>query len=114
MKCPIDGGPRLLLEATVMSLLLITSCDSGNATNQAQLSLFTTAPGSPISIPGEPGNVVIGDMNNHKKLDLVVACGKSRGINVLPGKGDGQFSALASTTTIPDATESSEQRHHAS
>ena len=103
MKYTIAGGSRLLLGATVMSLLLITSCDSGNATNQAQLSLFTAAPGSPISIPGEPGNVVIGDMNNDKKMDLVVVCGKSRSINVLPGKGDGQFSAPASTTTIPDS-----------
>jgi len=61
------------------------------------------APGSPISIPGEPGNVVIGDMNNDKKLDLVVACGRIRSITVLPGKGDAQFGAPASTTIVPDS-----------
>jgi hypothetical protein len=32
-----------------------------------------------------------------------VACGKSRSIIVLPGKGDGQFAAAASTTTVPDS-----------
>jgi hypothetical protein len=97
------GHPRLLV-STALWLLLITSCQSGNATNtQSQESLFTIAPGSPISIPGEPGNVVIGDVNNDKKLDLVVALGKNRSITVLPGKGDGQFAAPAGTTTVPDS-----------
>jgi len=42
-------------------------------------------------------------MNNDKKLDLVVACGKSHRINVLLGKGEGQFAAPASTTTVSDS-----------
>ena len=98
MKHNVASGQVLLL------LLSFTSCQSGNATStEAQQSLFAIAPGSPISIPGEPGNVVIGDMNNDKKLDLVVACGKNRSITVLPGKGDAQFAAPASTTTVPDS-----------
>ena len=42
-------------------------------------------------------------MNNDKKLDLVVACGKSHRINVLLGKGEGQFAAPASTTPVSDS-----------
>jgi len=89
--------------STALWLLLFTSCQSGDANNTvAQQSLFTPAPGSPISVANGPGNVVIGDVNNDKKLDLVVACGKNRSIAVLLGKGDGQFAAPASSTTVPD------------
>lgn len=91
----------LLLTSTVLCLLF-TACQSGNANNtEAQQSLFTPAPGSPISVAGAPGNVVIGDVNNDKNLDLVVACGNNRTITVLLGKGDGQFAAAANSTTVP-------------
>jgi hypothetical protein len=83
--------------------LFFTACQSGNANNiNAQQSLFTPAPGSPISIPGGAGNVVLGDMNNDKKMDLIVACAKDRSIKILLGKGDGQFSSSTSSTTVPD------------
>jgi len=89
-------------------LLFFTSCKSGSANGiatdtQEQQSLFTPALGSPISLADAPGNVVLGDMNNDKKLDLVVACEKSRSIIVLPGKGDGQFASPISTTTVTDS-----------
>ncbi len=80
----------------------LPACQSGNANNtEAQQSLFTHATGSPISVPGGAGNVVIGDLNNDKKLDLVVAGAKNRSVAVLLGKGDGQFAASASSTTVP-------------
>jgi hypothetical protein len=72
-----------------------------NAHNQQ--SLFANAPGSPISIADEPSNVAIGDMNNDKRPDIVVTCGKSRSVKILPGKGDGQFGPAANTTTLPDS-----------
>ena len=102
MKHTIAGRQIFLLISVALWLLVLTSCQSGNANiPQAQQSLFTPAPGSPISVPDGPGNVVIGDINNDKKLDLVVASGNKR-ITVLSGKGDGQF-APASTTTVADA-----------
>lgn len=83
--------------------LLVTACQSGNANNtEAPQSLFAPAPGSPISVPGEPGNVITGDVNNDKKLDLVVSCGRSRSITVLLGKGDGQFASAGTAISVPD------------
>ena len=87
----------------VCSIFLNISCNSGNASSNAPpQSLFTNAPGSPIAIPNAPSNVLIGDMNNDRKLDLVVTCGRARNVLVLLGKGDGQFGAPVSQTTVPD------------
>jgi hypothetical protein len=41
-------------------------------------------------------------MNNDRKPDLVVALGRTRSIIVLEGKGNGQFGAALSTTTLTD------------
>ena len=88
----------LLLVATI----LFASCQSGSANNvEAQQSSFTPAAGSPISVPTGPGNVIIGDINNDKRPDLVVACGRSRSITILFGKGDGEFAAAANPVNLP-------------
>lgn len=88
----------LLLVTTV----LFASCQSGNANNvEAQQPSFVPATGSPISVPAGPGNVITGDVNNDKKLDLFVASGKSRSIIILLGKGDGQFTAAANSISMP-------------
>jgi len=80
------------------------SCPSGYVgSEQTKQSLFTNAAGSPISVAAGPGNVLLGDMNNDRKPDLVVACGKSRTVLVFPGKGDGQFGAPLSESTVPDS-----------
>jgi len=95
----------IVLLVTGLGLLFLPSCQTGNATGagDAQSQLFKPAPGSPISTTCAPGNIAIGDMNNDKKADLVVACGTSKSILVLPGKGEGQFAAPVSTTTVPDS-----------
>jgi hypothetical protein len=89
----------IFLAATILAF---TSCQSGNAGNaEAQQSSFKPAAGSPISVPPGPGNVIIGDVNNDKKPDLLVACGRSRSITILLGKGNGQFVAAANPISMP-------------
>ena len=67
-----------------------------------QQPLFINAPGSPVAVQGAPNNVLIGDMNNDRKLDLVVSLARERAITVLEGKGNGQFGAALGTTTVAD------------
>jgi len=95
------GLLTLLLAASWTSFFI--SCPSGTTPATApQQSLFANAPGSPVSVDGGPSNVLIGDMNNDRKLDLIVACSRARSITVLEGKGNGQFGAVLSNTTVAD------------
>ncbi len=82
-------------------MLFLISCNSGNA-SLTETSLFLNAPGSPLTVSNGPANVLIGDMNNDQKLDLIVACNKTRSILILPGRSDGQFGPPLSETTVPD------------
>ncbi len=80
------------------------SCPSGSAPSSAsQQPLFANAPGSPVSVQGGPGNVLIGDMNNDRKLDLIVSSARERSIKVIDSKGNGQFGATLSNTTLAEA-----------
>ena len=95
----------LLLAASLTSFFV--SCHPGNTPSSAsqqasQESLFANAPGSPVSLQGGPSNILIGDMNNDRKLDLVVALTGTRSITVLEGKGNGQFGAALSSTTLAE------------
>src|SRR6185369_4497188 len=90
--------------ALLLAVSWTFSCPSGDiASNASQQPLFANAPGSPVTVPCGPGNVLIGDMNNDRKLDLVVTCARARSITVLEGKGNGQFGATLSSTTLADA-----------
>ena len=101
MKHSIACRSIMVVLTTVLSVVF-TSCQSGNANNaEAQQSLFAPAAGSPITVPGGAGNIVIGDVNDDKKPDLVVAGAKNRSITVLLGRGAGQFAATANPTTVP-------------
>lgn len=100
--------PPTISRVARLTLLLAASwtiaCPSSNtASNTSQQSLFANAPGSPVSVQGGPSNILIGDMNNDRKLDLIVASGGARSITVLEGKGNGQFGAVLSNTTLAEA-----------
>ena len=82
----------------------VISCPSGDtATNASQQPLFANATGSPVAVQSGPGNVLIGDMNNDRKLDLIVTFSRARLLTILEGKGNGQFGAALSNTTLPQA-----------
>ncbi len=87
-----------------LSLLLVVffiSCPSGDTSSGAsQQPLFANAQGSPVAVKCGPSNVLIGDMNNDRKLDLVVACSRERSLTVIEGKGNGQFGSTLSNTTL--------------
>ena len=88
--------------AILAAAAFFISCPSGNtSSNASQQPLFTNAPGSAVSVQG-PSNILIGDMNNDRKLDLVVACARARVIMVIEGKGNGQFGAALSNTTVAE------------
>jgi hypothetical protein len=104
IKIPTAISRVARLSSLVVASSFFVACPSGNApSNASQQPLFANAPGSPVSVQGGPGNVLIGDMNNDRKLDLVVACARARSITVLEGKGNGQFGATLSNTTIAEA-----------
>ena len=96
-----------IIKTPTIPLLLAAffiSCPSGSTPSSAsQQPLFANAPGSPVPVQAGPGNVLIGDMNNDRKLDLVVASAQARSITVIEGKGNGQFGAVLSNTTVADA-----------
>ena len=52
--------------------------------------LFVAAPGSPVVVTGGPQNLIVWDVNNDKKPDLVVGCAKDQ-TAVLLGDGKGGF-----------------------
>jgi hypothetical protein len=94
------GRLALLLTASWTSFFI--ACPGDTPSSPSQQSLFVNAPGSPVAVQDGPGNVLVGDMNNDRKPDLVVALGRTRAIIVLEGKGNGQFGAALSNTTLTE------------
>lgn len=95
------AGMTLLFVAAWTSSFI--SCPSGETPlNTSEPALFTSAQGSPVSVQDGPSNILIGDMNNDRKPDLVVAFSRARSITVLEGKGNGQFGTALSNTTLAE------------
>ena len=88
--------------ATLLAVLCLSSCNAGQAdVSSSQRPIFAPAPGSPVSVACAPGNVVVGDLNNDGKPDLVVACGEDRALTVLLGTGGGHLRA-SNPISVPD------------
>ena len=86
-----------------LAISFFISCPSGNvSSNASEQSFFANAPGSPVSVQSGPGSTLIGDINNDRKPDLVLAYPRARSITVLEGKGNGQFGAALSNTTVAE------------
>jgi hypothetical protein len=88
--------------ATLLAVFFLTSCSNGKANvDSSQRSMFVPAPGSPITIGCGASNVVVGDLNNDRKPDLVVPCGQTRAMTVLLSTGNGHFRA-SNPISVPD------------
>lgn len=104
IQTTISRFARFTLLLAASSGSFIASCPSdNNPANASQQLLFANAPASPVSVQGGPGSILIGDMNNDRKLDLVVACTRTRSIIVIEGNGNGQFGPALSNTTLAEA-----------
>jgi len=95
------AGMSVLAVASSFLISCPSSSSSSNASSQQPL--FVNAQGSPVTVPSAPSGVLIGDMNNDRKVDLVVALGQARSITVIEGKGNGQFGGALSNTSVADA-----------
>ena len=94
--------PVLLAAFISVSFLSCKARDTNG--NSPEQPIFAHAPGSPFAVAGDPGNVVIGDMNKDGKPDLIVTGGRSRSISVLLGLGDGRFRVARDTAlTAPES-----------
>ena len=86
-----------------LAISFFISCPPSNVpSNASEQSFFANAPGSPVSVQAGPSSTLIGDMNNDRKPDLVLAYPRARSITVLEGKGNGQFGAALSNTTVAE------------
>jgi len=84
----MDLGRRSLVLAGLLGAGAI-------AMGAAQPPVLAPASGSPIAVGSSPGNLLVGDVNEDGRPDLLVASAPIRQIAVLLGQGDGRFAARA-------------------
>ena len=88
--------------AALLAVFFLSSCNAGQANvSSPQQPVFASAPGSPIAVACGASNVVVGDLNNDSKPDLVVTCGQERAITVLLGTSAGRGGDFRASNQIP-------------
>ncbi|HKP36978.1 MAG TPA: VCBS repeat-containing protein [Pyrinomonadaceae bacterium] len=88
--------------ATLLILCVMSSCKAGGiGAGNPQRQMFAPAPGSPVAVACGTSGVVVGDMNNDGKPDLIVVCEQTRALTVLLATGGGAFRPL-NPITVPD------------
>jgi hypothetical protein len=93
----------LVSVATLLVMVFLSSCNARETSVvSSQRPIFAHAAGSPIAVACGTSNVVVGDLNNDGKPDLIVACGDTRVLKVLLGTGGGVFRA-SNPIPLPDA-----------
>jgi hypothetical protein len=87
----------------LLIVLGLVSCTAGQ-TNVAtpQQTILAPAPGSPIPVACDPGNVVVGDLNNDGKPDLVVDCAEARALTVLLAASKDAGFRASNLIPVPD------------
>lgn len=93
----------LVSVASLLVMVFLSSCNARETSvGSSQRPIFAPAANSPIAVACRTSNVVVGDLNNDGKPDLVVACGDNRVLRVLLGTGGGVFGA-SNPIPLPDA-----------
>jgi len=95
---------QAVVSLAILAVFFLSSCNAGQANvGSRQQPIF--APGSPVPVACGPGNVVVGDLNNDGKPDLVAACGEARAMVVLLGTGGGRGGDFRASNpiSVPDS-----------
>lgn len=80
--------------AILLAMVVLSSCSAREANGGSQQRpIFSPAPGSPIAVACGASGVVVGDLNNDGKPDLVVGCEQTRTLTVLLATSGGVFRA---------------------
>ena len=81
--------------AILLAISVLSSCSAREANGGSQQRpIFTPAPGSPVAVTCGASGVVVGDLNNDGKPDLITACEQTRTLTVLLATAGGVFRAL--------------------
>lgn len=111
---PVEGGPSNVALADVNTDgeldLVVTSGQKRSITlllGQGD-GQFRAAPASPFVLPDPPGEMVLGDIDGNRTLDLVVATHDSYGVILLLGDGKGDFTLAPNS---PVAMKKGERPH---
>lgn len=83
--------------ATTSTFLLLGGLALGGGAAQAQATLF--APVVTYPVAGSPRNLVVADVNNDGKADVLTANQASNSVGVLLGAGNGTFQAATTYST---------------
>jgi VCBS repeat protein len=90
----------VVIVATLLVMSFSSSCNA-RYIGTPQRPIFAPAPGSPIAVACAASNVVVGDLNNDRKSDLIVACEETRALTVLIATSGGLFRA-SNPIPLPD------------
>ena len=86
-----------------LAMLFLSSCSAGQANvGGPQQPLFASVPDASIAVECGPGNLVVGDLNNDGKPDLVAACDEERVLTVLLNTGGREHFSKSNAVSIPD------------
>jgi VCBS repeat protein/FG-GAP repeat protein len=87
---------------TLLVMFCLSSCSLRNVNGDTQQRpMLAPAAASPIAVECGAGNVVVGELNNDGRPDLIIACGQTRAMTVLLA-ADGEVFRASNPIPLPD------------